>query len=42
MVRNRRRLLTQPVVDPEVWQEVPDQHVVPAKLVDEQAEHGGG
>lgn len=37
-----KRLRTQPVVDPEVWQEVPNQHVVPAKLLDEQAEHGGG
>lgn len=30
------------MVDPEVWQEVPDQHVGPAELLDEQAEHSGG
>lgn len=36
-----RKILTQPVVNPKVWQEVPDQHVVPAKLVDEEAEHSG-
>lgn len=30
------------MVDPEVRKEVPDQHIVPAKLVDEQAEYSGG
>lgn len=30
------------MVDPEVRKKVPDQHIVPAKLVDEEAEHSGG
>lgn len=39
--KQREDLLTKPVVDPEVGQEVPDEHVVPAKGVDKVAEPSG-
>lgn len=37
-----RDILTKPVVDPEVWEDVPDQEVLEAEVLVDEEESGGG